>query len=211
MTDNNLCDYELTGTQIECTTNTKAELEGIITDVADFAEADGDIFTGVHDFGEADSLELPNAAGGTTVNASGEVTVDTTSGTVNFFATSTEMVLSPRKSHGWGILTPIATDDFPIFREDNCAGDCSITLVEVCYLIRGGTNWSGQIQEGDANGGSGVNVHTADATIVANTNACIQEFSNSSIDAGDWILIKTASQTGDPTSINITWYFTIDP
>ena len=32
LTDNNLCDYESTGTQIECTTNTSAELAGIISD-----------------------------------------------------------------------------------------------------------------------------------------------------------------------------------
>ncbi len=183
---------------------------GVIT-VNNQIKDTGDIGTGVFDFGGADSFEVPNAAGGSTVDASGEVTVDTTSGTLNFFATSTEMVLSPRKSHGFGALAPVAGDDFPLLREDNCAGDCSITLVEVCYLIRGGTNWSGQIQEGDANGGSGVDVHTADATIVANTNACIQEFSNAVIDAGDWIILKTDFATGDPTSIHITWYFTINP
>lgn len=41
-------------------TATKAELEGRITDVADFYEADGDTPTGVHDFGGATSLEIPN-------------------------------------------------------------------------------------------------------------------------------------------------------
>jgi len=41
--------------------DSKSELEGHIADVADFAEADGDIHTGVHDFGGATTLEIPNA------------------------------------------------------------------------------------------------------------------------------------------------------
>ena len=40
----------------------KSELEGHIADVADFAEADGDTWTGVHDAGGATSFEIPNAA-----------------------------------------------------------------------------------------------------------------------------------------------------
>ena len=42
----------------------KSELESQIADVADFAEADGDVFTGVHDFGGATSLEVPNTESG---------------------------------------------------------------------------------------------------------------------------------------------------
>lgn len=56
---------------------TKAQLEGILSDVSDIAEADGDVFTGVHDFGGATSLEIPNGAT-PTVNAAGEIAVDTT-------------------------------------------------------------------------------------------------------------------------------------
>lgn len=38
----------------------KSELEGQIADVDDFAEADGDVYTGVHDFGGATSIEIVN-------------------------------------------------------------------------------------------------------------------------------------------------------
>lgn len=57
--------------------STKANLEAQISDVADFAEADGDTYTGIHDFGGATSLEIPNGAT-PTVDAAGEVAVDTT-------------------------------------------------------------------------------------------------------------------------------------
>ncbi len=56
---------------------TKAALEGQLSDVADIAEADGDTYTGAHDFGGADSLEVPNTAAPTT-DAAGELALDTT-------------------------------------------------------------------------------------------------------------------------------------
>ena len=54
----------------------KSELEAQIADVADFAEADGDVFTGDHDFGGAD-LELPQ---GQTPDTDGDVDLDFTDG-----------------------------------------------------------------------------------------------------------------------------------
>lgn len=57
--------------------DSKAELEAQIADVSDFAMADGDVYTGVHDFGGATSLEIPNGAA-PTVDAAGEIAVDTT-------------------------------------------------------------------------------------------------------------------------------------
>lgn len=57
--------------------DSKSELEAQIADVADFAEADGDVYTGVHDFGGATSVEIPNSAA-PTVDAAGEIAVDTT-------------------------------------------------------------------------------------------------------------------------------------
>ena len=52
----------------------KASLESAISDVSDFAEADGDIYTGVHDFGGATSLEIPNdESADATLTALGQV------------------------------------------------------------------------------------------------------------------------------------------
>lgn len=55
----------------------KSELETQIADVSDFAEADGDVYTGTHDFGGADDLEVPNSAT-PTVDTAGQVALDTT-------------------------------------------------------------------------------------------------------------------------------------
>ena len=168
-------------------------------------------FTGVEIFdGASASLEVPNAAGGRTVDAAGEVTVDTTSETVNYHDGTEERVLTPRYSKGFLFETPVATDDFALLRVDETSTTSNITLLEVCYLAIGGTNWIGQLQEGDANGGAGVDVHAADITAVAGTNNCSTSFSNAGIDNGDWILVKTTSISGTPTSLHITWYYDID-
>ena len=43
-TDEGLCHYEVTGTEINCDVTKKALLEGKLSDVADIAEADGDVY-----------------------------------------------------------------------------------------------------------------------------------------------------------------------
>ena len=50
---------------------------------------------GAVDGGGATSLEIPNGAGGTTVNATGEVTVDSTARSLNFYDGTAEVVLNP--------------------------------------------------------------------------------------------------------------------
>lgn len=57
--------------------NTKALLEARLSDVSDLAEADGDVYTGTHDFGGADDLEIPNSAT-PTVDTDGQIAIDTT-------------------------------------------------------------------------------------------------------------------------------------
>jgi hypothetical protein len=71
----------------------KAGLEGKLSDVADLYEADGDTPTGVHDFGGATSLEVPNTAGDVTVNAAGEVAVDSTQRQFVFYDGTAEIAV----------------------------------------------------------------------------------------------------------------------
>jgi hypothetical protein len=55
--------------------DTKSELEAIVTDVADFAMADGDTYTSRHDYGAA-VVEIPHSAT-PTVDENGEMSLDT--------------------------------------------------------------------------------------------------------------------------------------
>lgn len=120
------------------------------------------------------------------------------------------VVKEPRKlnlrkveSKSFVIETPTSADDMPMWRSD-----IAITLTKVSYLCIGGTNWVGQVQECDANGGSGADVHSGDVTASAGTVNSSTSFSNASIDAGDWVGIKTTSVSGTPTRIHVTVYYT---
>jgi len=163
-------------------------------------------WTGTHRFSSSTEVSIPISTGGATVDADGEITIDYTTATINFFATSSEWLVNPTMSRGVMIETVIATDDFPLIRML-----ASSTLTMVCYLCVGGTNWVGQLQEFDTNGLNGTNVHSADVTALAGIVNCQNTFSNATASGGNWIGINTASISGTPTSLHITFYYDQDP
>ena len=75
----------------EPTLTDKASLEGTISDVSDFAEANGDTYSGAHDFGGAASLEIPNSANPTT-DAAGEIPVDTDDEFIEFYGAASRVI-----------------------------------------------------------------------------------------------------------------------
>ena len=157
--------------------------------------------SGAWDFGGATSVEVPNGAGGTTVDAAGEVCVDTTSRTINFYDGTAEVVLNPLRTFAVLILAPIATDDLPVFRFEAAA-----TIVKTIYAITGGTNWVGQVQEAnDAQGTSAADTQAADSTVTGTTT--VTSYSNASFDAGDYAFLKTTSVSGSVTWLHVqVWY-----
>lgn len=157
------------------------------------------------DLGGKTSVEIPNGAGGTTVNAAGEICVDTTSGSVNFYDGTAERVLQPQISKSFWLEAPADADDLPIHRFDQ-----AVTLVKVVYAIKDGTNWVGQVQEADdAQGTNAADTQAADSTVTGTTT--VTSFSNASFDAGDYIRLKTSSVTGSVTWLHITFYYRINP
>jgi hypothetical protein len=58
--------------------DTFAELDAIVADKALVNKADGAVWLGVHDFGGADSVEIPNTAGDVTLSVPGQIAVDST-------------------------------------------------------------------------------------------------------------------------------------
>ena len=161
--------------------------------------------SGAWDFGGATSVEVPNGAGGTTVDAAGEVCIDSTSGTLNFYDGTAERVLHPQWSKAFLLESPVAADDLPIHRFDQ-----AVTLTKVVYAITGGTNWVGQLQEADdAQGTSAADTQAADSTVTGNTT--VTSFSNASFDAGDYVRLKTTSVSGSVTWLHVTLYYRINP
>ena len=151
------------------------------------------------------SLAPPQGAGGATGDAAGEMCVDTTSKTLNFHDGGAERVLNPVKHFSIVVADPVATDDFPAHRMD-VAG----TIQKITYLCISGTNWIGQVQEGDSNGINGVDTAAADTTATA-TVTLVDTFTNAAYDAGDYLILKTTSISGTPTWLVVTVYYVENP
>ncbi len=107
---------------------TKAELEGRISDVADFAEADGDVFTGVHDFGGATSLEIPNATA-PAATLVGHAFFDTDDSALAIFDGAREVLVPVHFVKEFTIWNPdLITDTIPVIEVDSMLAQAGITL-----------------------------------------------------------------------------------
>jgi hypothetical protein len=110
-------------------TFTKAELAARTSDVADYAEADGDVWTGVHDFGGATSLEMPNGTNPTT-DAIGEYAWDSDDSAVEFYTGSVSALMPVLKKMEALIWNPdLITDTVPIFFVDSTIYQGGIEIV----------------------------------------------------------------------------------
>lgn len=168
----------------------------------------GDVGTGVYDFGGADSVELPNGAGGTTVNATGEVTIDTTSESLNFFDGTEEKVLQPVRSFSISFEDPTSSEDLSIWRTSN-----AITIIsESCTVIGTTPSVTVTLRHGTDRSGTGAELNTGGNAITSTTTGDPDvTFDDATIVAGSAIWLETTAQTGTVTSLSCTWEYTIDP
>lgn len=158
-------------------------------------------------FASATSLTIPNGTN-PTVSAAGQISVDnegTTESALRFYADA-EYSLPARQTKSFTIVSPIATDDYPVWRVPY-----AVTIRAIHVLCVGGTNIVGGLDEADGNGGSSVAID-ADITSSAGTNANDDgSLTNPTLDAGDYLMWHTTSISGTPTSVTITFEYTVDP
>lgn len=83
-----------------------------------------------------------------------------------------------------------ANDNFPLWKFK-----FAITITSVEYVISGGTNWVGQVQEcNDLTGAGAVDTQASDSTVTGIT--VVTTFSNAVIAAGNCLRLKTTSVSG---------------
>lgn len=166
----------------------------------------GDAGTGAFDFGGATSFEVVNGAS-PTVDATGELAIDTTADDLIYFGASTKRNISYKQTRSFTIESPADADNFLLFKAPyamtitsiNCVVDPADSSESVVI----------DIQERDSNGDSPASV---DTTITcANTNTADDgTLSNAAIDANDWVGIDIGTVTGTVTQVSVTIGFTKD-
>jgi len=116
----------------------KSELEGQLADVSDLAMADGDTYSGTHDFGGADDLEVPNGTNPTTDTA-GQLAIDTDSpaaygGLEIYAATGSALMPAVKTAQAtlWDIETLQGTEDaIPLMRIEEEWAPHGITILDI--------------------------------------------------------------------------------
>jgi hypothetical protein len=166
---------------------------------------DSPVVTGAWDFGGA-SLEVPNGAD-PTVSVAGQLSIDsegTTESAIRFYADA-QYVLPARQSKSFTIVAPVATDDYPVWKVPY-----AVTIRAIHVLCVGGTNIVGGLDEADGNGASSAAID-ADITSSAGSNANDDgTLSNPTLDAANYLMWHTTSISGTPTSVTVSFEYTVD-
>lgn len=157
--------------------------------------------TGVIDFGGATSLETPNGAGGTTVNAAGEVTVDTSSASFNFYDGTAERVLPSERCFAYYIESPTATNPLSIGHKRFFD---AFTITKVSSTASGSNSVGWNLRYG-APGTVTTNVFTTPKSASTSTSPIYTSFANSAISDGNVldVRITSASATLQSFTVNV--------
>ncbi len=184
---------------------------GVITSAGltdEFIFNTGDIGTGIFDFGGASSFEIPNGAGGTTVDALGEITIDGTTDTVNFFDGTNERVLDPERVFGITVENPDNSEDISLMRLD-----FPITVIwEECVLTGSLTpSLSITLRHGTDRNAAGAELVTGGNVITSTTSGDNDvTFNDATIVTDSFIWLETTAQSGTVDSASCTWGANID-
>lgn len=187
----------ISGIDISADTNLTAgdciTLTGDDLDVDDcFLLNNGDVGTGVYDFGGATSFEIVNGAG-CTVDAIGEMCLDVTVNAIKVATSTTAAapIILPSyrpiifniASSTWGVTTTAeyATLDF---KERVTAGRCYTDAGTLIVRVGDGTNWSNQ-----------TSITTSTTTVTFTSNNLFNA-------AGEKVIFQIGTPASSPTRIN---------
>lgn len=183
---------------------------GLLTFSSDVTASAGTVtlgtIAGAIDAGGATSFEVPNGAGGTTVNAAGEVCVDTTSDTLNFYDGTLEAVLNPVQSKSITIENPTAAEDISMFYSDD-----AITITKMVFVITGSTSATTTIRHHTDRSNAGNEVVTGGTTANSTTTGnVVTSFNDATVPADSFVWLETTALSGTPTSLSVTIFYRQD-
>ena len=137
-----------------------------------------------------------------TVNAAGEVTIDTTTDQIRWYGTAQQQ-LSPKLTFSVVVPSVADTDDMLIMK-----APYGMTITALDCIVSAATSATINIQECDSAGANCVDTATSDLacdTDGANTAT----LNNAAVDSGDWLKLDVASISGTPGALTVTVTYTI--
>jgi hypothetical protein len=147
------------------------------------------------------SVQIPNGAS-PTVDAAGEVAIDTTSGQLQVHD-GAKKAIPTLMERSFVIAAPADTDDINLMK-----APWGMTIVAINGIVQGTTSVTGQLQECSSTGASCADL---DSDIVADADGQADDgtLTDPTIAAGNWIRWKTTSVSGTPTFLTVTFTFRV--
>ena len=169
-----------TGTTIADSSTIKTALQSLETSVETRAPSANPVFTA--------SAAIPQGSS-PTVDAAGEIAIDLTSDQLIYYG-GAKRILTYKKQIDFAVKTPVDADDFLLLKAQT-----AMEITDIHVIAQGGTSISVDVQECDS---AGANCATVDAAITATTTGAEDdgEFSNGTIDAGDWVKVVLGAPSG---------------
>lgn len=149
------------------------------------------------------SAQVPNGTA-PTVDAPGEIAVDTTSDQVQFYGAA-KRALPSIQFISFAIPAPADTDDINLMK-----APYGMTIVGIDAIVQGTTSVTGQMQECASDGTTCADL---DSDIVADADGAADDgaITDSSIASGAWLRWKTTSVSGTPTFLTVTVRYRVVP
>lgn len=149
------------------------------------------------------SAQVPNGTA-PTVDAPGEIAVDTTSDQVQFYGAA-KRALPSIQFISFVIPAPADTDDINLMK-----APFGMTIVGIDAIVQGTTSVTGQMQECASDGTTCADL---DSDIVADADGAADDgaLTDSSIASGAWLRWKTTSVSGTPTFLTVTVRYRVVP
>lgn len=147
------------------------------------------------------SVQIPNGTG-PTVDAAGEIAVDTTTDQLQFYG-GAKRALPSIQHVSFVIPAPAATDDMLLMK-----APYGMSILTIRGVLQGTTNVVGQLQECTSAGASCADLDS-DITFNGDEDADDGSLTDSTIASGNWIGWKTTSVSGTPTFLTITVTFRV--
>ncbi len=137
-----------------------------------------------------------------TVNAAGEVAIDTTTDQFKYYGGAAR-VLPYIQYLSFVIPAPAEADDINIMK-----APYGMTIIGIDCIVQGTTSATGQIQECSATGGDCADL---DSDIVCDADGAADDgtLTDSAIASGAWLRWKTTSLSGTPTFLTVTVRYSV--
>lgn len=191
-------------TNLTCGTNCTLTGDEISVDDS-FLLNSGDIGTGVYDFGGATSIEIVNGTG-PTVDAAGEIAVDTTDDQLVYYG-GAKRVLSYKRDKSITLETPADADNFNIWKAPD-----GLTITDIHCIVDPADTGESVVIDVQERNSTADSPATVDATITCDNDGAEDDgtLSNGTIDAGDWVSLDIGTVTGTVTQVTVSIYYTLD-